>query len=61
MVKNSCLFAIKQIKTGDEIDYNYGDSNWPWREKVCIDYFVKIIIYFSFLFPKTTLSVNARM
>lgn len=30
-----CLFAIAQIKKGDEIEYDYGDSNWPWREKVC--------------------------
>ncbi|KAM4726197.1 histone-lysine N-methyltransferase set-1-like [Anableps anableps] len=28
-----CLFAIKQIEIGIEIDYNYGDSKWPWREK----------------------------
>lgn len=29
-----CLFAIKKIEIGTEIDYNYGDSKWPWREKV---------------------------
>nr|XP_049588466.1 uncharacterized protein LOC125976693 isoform X16 [Syngnathus scovelli] len=29
-----CLFAIKNIEMGTEIDYNYGDSKWPWREKV---------------------------
>ncbi|XP_014873036.1 uncharacterized protein LOC106936497 [Poecilia latipinna] len=28
-----CLFAIKKIEIGTEIDYNYGDSKWPWREK----------------------------
>lgn len=29
-----CLFAVKNIKVGAEIDYNCGDSKWPWREKV---------------------------
>uniref|UniRef100_A0AAZ1WYI0 SET domain-containing protein n=2 Tax=Oreochromis aureus TaxID=47969 RepID=A0AAZ1WYI0_OREAU len=28
-----CLFAIKDIKPGEEITYNYGDSDWPWRVK----------------------------
>ncbi|MEQ2305126.1 hypothetical protein AMECASPLE_034365, partial [Ameca splendens] len=28
-----CLFAIKKIEIGTEIDYNYGDSKWPWHEK----------------------------
>ncbi|XP_025754145.1 histone-lysine N-methyltransferase mes-4 [Oreochromis niloticus] len=28
-----CLFAIKDIGPGEEITYNYGDSNWPWRSK----------------------------
>lgn len=31
-----CLFAIKEIEIGKEIEYNYGDSNWTWREKVRI-------------------------
>uniref|UniRef100_A0AAV2MG62 SET domain-containing protein n=1 Tax=Knipowitschia caucasica TaxID=637954 RepID=A0AAV2MG62_KNICA len=31
-----CLFAVKQIETGDEIEYNYGDSKWPWRGKVAV-------------------------
>lgn len=31
-----CLFAIKDIKPGEEITYNYGDSDWPWRVKVHI-------------------------
>ncbi|KAG1925745.1 hypothetical protein F2P79_025324 [Pimephales promelas] len=26
-----CLFSLKKIEIGDEIDYNYGDSKWPWR------------------------------
>lgn len=29
-----CLFAVKNIQAGTEIDYNYGDSKWPWRNKV---------------------------
>nr|XP_055039065.1 uncharacterized protein LOC129426651 [Misgurnus anguillicaudatus] len=29
-----CLFAVKNISPGDEIMYNYGDSDWPWRNKV---------------------------
>lgn len=41
VVKNRphlCLFAIKHIETGNEIEYNYGDSNWPWRKQVRIHY-----------------------
>lgn len=29
-----CLFAVKKIEIGSEIEYNYGDSQWPWRKKV---------------------------
>ncbi|XP_034538605.1 uncharacterized protein LOC117812108 isoform X3 [Notolabrus celidotus] len=29
-----CLFAVKNIEIGSELDYNYGDSKWPWRKKV---------------------------
>ncbi|XP_070411622.1 uncharacterized protein [Nothobranchius furzeri] len=29
-----CLFAIKDIKPGEEITYDYGNSDWPWRLKV---------------------------
>ncbi|KAK3507684.1 hypothetical protein QTP70_033538 [Hemibagrus guttatus] len=29
-----CLFATKSINPGEEITYNYGDSEWPWRSKV---------------------------
>ncbi|CAB1424613.1 unnamed protein product [Pleuronectes platessa] len=28
-----CLFAIRDIVAGEEITYNYGDSDWPWRSK----------------------------
>lgn len=31
-----CLFAIKDIKLGEETTYNYSDSDWPWRVKVHI-------------------------
>ncbi|XP_055080972.1 uncharacterized protein LOC129456606 [Periophthalmus magnuspinnatus] len=29
-----CLFALKDISPGEEITYNYGDSDWPWRSKI---------------------------
>ncbi|XP_076579114.1 N-lysine methyltransferase KMT5A-A-like [Chaetodon auriga] len=29
-----CLFAVKNIEVGTELEYNYGDSKWPWRQKV---------------------------
>ncbi len=32
-----CLFAVKDISPGEEIMYNYGDSDWPWRSKVFTD------------------------
>ncbi|XP_067460385.1 uncharacterized protein [Thunnus thynnus] len=32
-----CLFAIKDIRPGEEITYNYGDSDWPWRLKVATE------------------------
>ncbi|KAK1900435.1 N-lysine methyltransferase KMT5A-A [Dissostichus eleginoides] len=28
-----CLFADRDISPGEEITYNYGDSDWPWRCK----------------------------
>ncbi|XP_035989894.1 N-lysine methyltransferase KMT5A-A-like, partial [Fundulus heteroclitus] len=28
-----CLFAVKDINPGEEITYNYGGTDWPWREK----------------------------
>ncbi|XP_055010787.1 inactive histone-lysine N-methyltransferase 2E-like [Boleophthalmus pectinirostris] len=28
-----CLFAVRDIHSGEEITYDYGDDNWPWREK----------------------------
>ncbi|CAJ1081563.1 uncharacterized protein LOC113091074 [Xyrichtys novacula] len=28
-----CLFAVKDIAIGAEIDYNYGSAKWPWRTK----------------------------
>lgn len=31
-----CLFALKDIGSGEEITYNYGNSDWPWRSKVVI-------------------------
>ncbi|KAG9281452.1 histone-lysine N-methyltransferase set-1-like [Astyanax mexicanus] len=29
-----CLFATRSINPGEEITYNYGDSEWPWRCKI---------------------------
>nr|XP_043873420.1 uncharacterized protein LOC122762290 isoform X5 [Solea senegalensis] len=29
-----CLFALKKIEIGSEIDYSYGDAKWPWRSMV---------------------------
>lgn len=29
-----CIFAVWDIKPGEEISYSYGDSDWPWRAKV---------------------------
>ena len=34
-----CLFALRDISPGEEIAYNYGDSDWPWRCKV-----IKLIV-----------------
>ncbi|XP_059184722.1 uncharacterized protein LOC131967990 [Centropristis striata] len=28
-----CLFATRDISPGEEITYNYGESDWPWRCK----------------------------
>lgn len=39
-----CLFASRDISPGEEIDYNYGDSDWPWRCKVFLQlYFLELI------------------
>lgn len=38
-----CLFAIKHINIGEEITYNYGDSNWPWRNIVSQQSMIKKI------------------
>ncbi|XP_056292494.1 N-lysine methyltransferase KMT5A-A-like [Pseudoliparis swirei] len=29
-----CLFATRDISQGEEVTYNYGDSDWPWRCKL---------------------------
>ena len=30
-----CLFALKDISLEEEITYNYGGTDWIWRQKVC--------------------------
>lgn len=30
-----CLFALKDIKDGEEITYDYGGGDCPWRMQVC--------------------------
>jgi len=39
-----CLFATRDISQGEEVTYNYGDSDWPWRCKV-----VKMLLLKFFL------------
>ncbi|XP_052397671.1 histone-lysine N-methyltransferase SETD5-like isoform X7 [Carassius gibelio] len=29
-----CLFSVKAIASGEELTYNYGDSDWPWRTQL---------------------------
>ena len=31
-----CLFARKNISKGEELRYDYGDKNYPWRTEVRI-------------------------
>ena len=32
-----CLFAGRQILAGEELRYDYGVPDLPWRKQVCID------------------------
>ncbi|XP_036408644.1 uncharacterized protein LOC118794489 [Megalops cyprinoides] len=29
-----CLFAVRDIPPGEEVTYNYGNGDWPWRNEV---------------------------
>lgn len=29
-----CLFALRDIQPEEEITYDYGDTDWPWRTQV---------------------------
>lgn len=35
-----CLFALRDIQPEEEITYDYGGSDWPWRAQVCCKLFV---------------------
>ncbi len=34
-----CLFALNDIKEGEEITYDYGGEDYPWRTQVCCTVF----------------------
>lgn len=31
-----CLFALRDIMPGEELHYNYGNADWPWRVEVML-------------------------
>ncbi|XP_030586474.1 uncharacterized protein LOC115781159 isoform X6 [Archocentrus centrarchus] len=31
-IPHLCLFALRDIEPGEEITYNYGKADWPWRK-----------------------------
>ena len=37
-----CLFALKDIKEGEEIAYNYEGEDCPWRKQVRVTTSVKV-------------------
>ena len=40
-----CIFAIKDIRKGEELRYDYGIADLPWRKKVnTIFIFMKIYL-----------------
>ena len=55
-----CLFAHKDIPIGDEICYDYGVSDLPWRKKVGILAMIELIWVnmFNFGFQNHHFKVN---
>lgn len=42
-----CLFALKDINPGEEITYNYGDFDRPWRREVTVTFHEMAFYKFS--------------
>lgn len=34
-IPHLCIFALRDVNNGEELRYDYGVSNLPWRRKVC--------------------------
>ncbi|CAJ1081816.1 uncharacterized protein LOC124850789 isoform X8 [Xyrichtys novacula] len=54
-----CLFAARDISPGEEITYNYGDSDWPWRHKMLMQETESNLTPISLSFPNQTLKSPA--
>jgi SET domain-containing protein len=38
-----CLFSTRDIKSGEELRYDYGVDNLPWRNKVKLNFLSKFL------------------